>query len=300
MNPFLERIKKSSADGYFLVSAAPVEREDNPNHLVLDPSALLPGAKQVLLLFYRYGMDEKPAPEGSIPLSNYYKASNKGYFDAKAVAEEITRLGVPALHTFEVPLKHLALRGGGFLGKNGFYYHPEFGSLIHIQGILLAEKIGEESAKMDATPCPEHCQICQWACPLGALGEDGRLDISRCLRYHMLDNQMEEKYMAQIYQILGCEQCQTCCPKNQLGFADPKKVYPLREILEGSCIKALRQTAGKNFAKPANLKNQAIAYLANTGGQVEDDTLQALRQLEGEEVHHKFLDFWRKKGRNRG
>lgn len=101
--------------------------------------------------------------------------------------------------------------------------------------------------------------------------------------------------MAHIYQILGCEQCQSCCPKNELGFSDTSETYSVTEILDGSCIKTLRQTAGKNFAKPANLKNQAIAYLANTAKMADARALQLVEQLGQEPVHQPFYQYWRKK-----
>ena len=73
-----------------------------------------------------------------------------------------------------------------------------------------------------------------------------------------------EPLRGDVYQLLGCEKCQTACPLNRFEPEEPVS-YPLVELLSGSALPQLRQLVGPNMARLMRVKAQAALYAANTG-----------------------------------
>lgn len=197
-----------------------------------------------------------PAPEGTVALSEYYVASHASYHAAKAFAAYLESCGHEAMHLALLPAKKIALQTGGFIGDNGFYYHPDLGSLVCIQTVLT-------NAFLPDPPLPSpssclHCGVCSKACPSGGVG-----DLQRCLRKH--SNALIPKTLrGDVYQLLGCEKCQSVCPLNLKDTSAPK-AFLLESLLDGKEIKKLRELAGPNMARKSRIISQAAIYAANTG-----------------------------------
>ncbi len=216
------------------------------------------GMGSVLVLFARYA----PAQSGDashIHVSSYYIASNRAYANAEKLAEALSGMGILAQRDSSLPAKHAALATGGWIGRNGFYYHPAFGSLVHIQTLLLAElPAGGVAPAMDSG-C-NHCGACINACPCGAVTEDG-LVYSRCLRTHM-NGTVPDELKPFVYQLYGCERCQTACPMNNPAQAE-YPAFDLELTIRGGTLEELQGLAGKNMARTVRTINQAILYAAN-------------------------------------
>lgn len=217
--------------------------------------ACLPGARSLIVLFaaYRPG---SAAPPGHMPLSAYYTVSHSAYHAARALTGYIQSLGAAAVHLPSLPARAAALRTGGFIGDNGFYYHPRLGSLVCIQTILTDADLPADAKEEGG--CCLHCGACARSCPSGAVGR-----IDNCLRYH-LHGLVPEPLRGDVYQLLGCEKCQTVCPLNRFEAEEPLS-FPLESLLDGSVMPELKRRAGPNMARAMRVKSQAALYAANTG-----------------------------------
>lgn len=240
----------------------------------VQPSSLMKDVSSIVVLFMAYRSAD-PAPKGSMALSPYYIASHASYHAARAVASYIEQHGAKAVHTTEVSAKGSAMRTGGCLGDNGFYFHPVFGSFVCIQTVL-TDFCEPSVYEKDGIRCL-HCGACASACPSQAVG-----DIQRCLRYH-INGCVPESLRGDVYQLLGCEKCQSACPLNDDARSEAV-CFPLETLLSGEATKELRGIAGPNMARRGRLVSQAALYAANTGQKQLLDQLKQLADNEDEPI----------------
>ena len=210
----------------------------------------------VIVLFFRYYSAPQP-PDGFMKLSPYYIASNRGYHAAEKLAAYIRSLGFYANHDTQIDAKAQALKCGGFIGRNGFYYHREFGSLVCIQTITTDAAAASEPAGSSASGCLLGCRACIDACPSAAVG-----NVSECIRYHS-NLSIPEHLRANLYQLLGCELCQTACPLNAKQEHEAP-MFKTSELTAGMHLAQLQELAGKNMARKQRILSQAAVYAANT------------------------------------
>jgi len=213
--------------------------------------------KSILVLFSRYAA-RGGAGAGCIGVSAYYAASNRAYLAAGLLAERLSAEGIPALRDSALPARRIARMTGGCIGKNGFYYHPAFGSLVHIQTIRLGVS-AEAEAEAAGEKCRD-CGACARACPTGAITAAG-VDAARCLRSHM-DGVIPDDMKPFVYQLLGCEKCQSACPMNG-AEGETLPDYGLAETIRGETMGALKELVGRNMARLLRITNQAITVAAN-------------------------------------
>ena len=149
-----------------------------------------------------------------------------------------------------------SLRTGGYIGDNGFYYHEQLGSYICIQTIL-TDALGPTAYSSDKqiNKCT-HCGACAAACPSAAVG-----DIQNCLKSYLYEK-IPTALRPDVYQLFGCELCQSACPQNSDEKSDAH-TYPLGGLLNGDFTKELKELAGKNLVRTNRLLSQAVIYAAN-------------------------------------
>ena len=222
-----------------------------------------PDAKAAALLIWAYA----PYENGG-HISSYYPASNASYHASKAVEAELNAAGIATERAF-IPARALCIANGvGHQGKNGLLSIAPYGTRMALETLLIYSPV-EPDAEQVCTEggCPEGCTACISACPMCAITADG-LNITRCMRYIMSSGYTEEIWQKQ-QTFLGCEICQSVCPKNarlkKLPIpADMAEAFELRRLIAGNA-KAARIIAGKNITGSGRLTMEAIAFAAREG-----------------------------------
>ena len=260
----------AGADDVHIVSAADFAAQW---HAPLVQS-VLPGATCLIVLFAQY-LPAAPAPEGQMAMSAYYTASHRLHDAADKLTAWLCENGAGALHARDLPCKAAALRTGGFLGNNGFYFHPEFGSFVTIRTVL-ADAVTAADIEVASDSC-RRCGACTAACPSGGVG-----NIQNCLRQHIL-GEVPAQLRKDVYQLIGCEKCQTACPINRRASSLPHS-YPIADLLDGRHLGALQTLAGTNFLRKQRVRSMAALFAANTGYAPVLEQLEQMKSTAPEPV----------------
>lgn len=235
--------------------------------------SMLRGASCIIVLFKRYVPAASASP-GSIALSQYYVASNEAYKAAKRLEELIRESGACALHTASISARAAALKTGGFIGDNGFYYHDSLGSLVCIQTVI--SEAGEPQKYERARSECLHCGACNSICAAAAG------DTESCVRAHM-HGIVPEGLRGGVYQLLGCERCQSACPLNGAERCVPNE-FSVKELLCGGEVARLKELAGGNMARARRIQSQAALYAGSAGMKELADELRRLAETADEPV----------------
>ena len=233
-----------------------------------DARELMPNVKTVLFLIKTYRPYE--ADDHEATLSAYYPASHAAYKAAYQFAEELRKRGFQAVSNAQIAIKpFLEAVGAGTAGKNTLIALPGAGSRFHVQAVLTdAETETDEIIPPQEAVSCLNCSACVNACPVRAISQEGRVDISRCLRARG-EGEVVSEEMRPLYQnrILGCEICQDVCPRNagQEKTAMPREIreaLDLRKLLQGD-MGLLSEWIGRNYARRTRIRMKAAMVAGN-------------------------------------
>jgi epoxyqueuosine reductase QueG len=117
-------------------------------------------------------------------------------------------------------MRHAAqLAGLGRLGRNTLLMNEELGNLCYIGAVLTAAEL-EPDQPLEGSPCPEHCRVCQEACPENALIGQTVIQ-ARCRRRSIVT-------VGRDYSIYNCHLCRSKCPRSpgnrDLGWRKDYKI----------------------------------------------------------------------------
>ncbi len=252
----------------------------------LDPSRLLPGARSVVALALSYRDAEQPPPgpgEGEVARyargRDYHPVMKK---KLKALAAALAGRD-PGLRCFAssdlAPTmeKAWAARAGlGWVGKNGCLITPRHGSWVLLATLLLDRELEPDP------PHPERCgrcEACLPACPTAAIVAPGFVDSRRCLSFWTIERRGEipPPIAAQLgNHLLGCDDCQTCCPWNgevapgsdpELRPREGQSAIPLEGLLRLTEAEYARRFHGTSLARARfdGLVRNALLIAGGTG-----------------------------------
>jgi epoxyqueuosine reductase len=136
---------------------------------------------------------------------------------AKAVGTRGFRIATPYL-----PLKLLAACSGlTKYGRNNIAYVEGMGSFMRLTAVYTDMPTIEDSwGKVEVMPQCQNCNLCQNACPTGAIQNDRfLLHVERCLTYHN-EKDSNIPFPSWIRPewhncVIGCMKCQAACPQNR-------------------------------------------------------------------------------------
>jgi epoxyqueuosine reductase len=202
-----ETARKVGADLVGIASADKLEGAPKGHR----PSDLLSGSKSVVVVGVRMLeaiVDSLPSPiyqfMGYAALNN--ELSHIAYLTAKHI-EDLGYLALPTPPTRDYDMKditgtfshiHAAVEAGlGERGLNGLLLTPEYGPRVRLVSVLTTAPLTPTGPSKKEI-CTK-CLVCVKACPMKAIGEDGRVDPVRCLAQSTLyTKETEEEFRRQL------------------------------------------------------------------------------------------------------
>ncbi len=122
--------------------------------------------------------------------------------------------------------RHAAASGGlGIIGKNGLLINEKYGSYVFIAEVITdiePEKLGAENSKSLKKCCG--CNLCEKACPTGALTEHCECLSNITQRKGELSDE-EIILMKKVNTVWGCDECQRVCPYNKSPRITPIEFF---------------------------------------------------------------------------
>jgi epoxyqueuosine reductase len=136
---------------------------------------------------------------------------------AQSVGADGYRIASP-----DLPLKLLASRSGlTRYGRNNIAYVEGMGSFMRLTAVYSDMPTeSDDWGKAEMMPQCQNCNLCQNACPTGAISTDRfLLHAERCLTYHN-EKPGDIPFPDWIKQewhncVIGCMKCQAACPQNR-------------------------------------------------------------------------------------
>jgi epoxyqueuosine reductase len=203
----------------------------------VDPKAIMPGAKTIIVLIEPYFKKAYPAS-----MEPYF---GRCYLDddritkdglakrIKAFRQFLRDAGIESKVPFNLPHRVAAARAGlGTFGKNCLFYSNKAvrqGSWTLPIAVVIDQEFTPGIPTIE-TGCPSWCKnACIAACPTRALKGNSRIDPRKCISYRtyygeeITPLELREPMGMFIY---GCDRCQNVCPRNQPWLA---QTLPLNE-----------------------------------------------------------------------
>lgn len=239
-----------------------------------------PDAGSVLLALWPYEAEKTPYEEDAW-IHPYYYSSQRAYRAADDIAKAHASDGV--LWRDDVLVKPIFARLPGFRqGRNTLSYTEDYGSRFHVQTLTLAEGIPAThhlENENHSLHCGD-CHRCEAACPTNAL-EAGLFHRERCLRNWQVSGQIypEEIRKQMGNRLIGCDNCQRCCPHNRTPEGETHPIpVPLEEILNNPKAAAieLRKYIGATITMFNRVLGGACIVAGCTG---REDLLPRLEEL---------------------
>lgn len=252
-----------------------------------DPTAVLPGAKSVVVLALNYfqGAAAPSVLEGRV--ARY--AWNDDYHGL--IEERLGRLagflagrgGVQKCYVDTGPVleRDFASESGvGWNGKSTMQIHRALGTWFFLAEIITTLELEPDAPQRDL--CGK-CTSCIDACPTGAITAPRRLDARRCVSYLTIESkgpiplEFRKAMGARIY---GCDDCLEACPWNRFARASHEAAFRARgevfamrlrdflRLTEESFRALFRGSPVRRLKRPGFLRNVCVA-LGNIGT-VED------------------------------
>lgn len=218
-------------------------------------------------------------PVGTLQVASHYTCYNHLYHGLRQLTYELKQEGWQADDAPPVAYKPTACQLGlGWIGRQSLLHHRDLGSYISLYLLATDQPVPHDAPRPIAkAPCEDAgCTLCRDVCPTGAVGDDGRIDVPRCLRKQMLSGQPVPEPMREKmgFMLLGCDLCQRVCPYN------PKKRDEVpTELLQAGDLRALLSgpegleaalwvyegEIGKNNARAMRILAQALLCAGNSG-----------------------------------
>lgn len=247
--------------------------------LVSDCEFVMENAKIIIAAIYPHQPYRKNLSKGQGTYSAHYEAYPRGRSSIAELGRLLTKQGYDVAVDPPVPAKQIAyLSGLGQFGKNGLIHHPGLGSYLTLHILLTNAELAPDDIKPGEISDCGTCKLCIDACPMQAIKENGVVLVSRCMRFYMLSSgivptEVREKLGNRV---IGCEECQIVCPKNQAGtehhmelenspnFIDIRKLLSDYRTGLKKHMEPIGDRIGKNYARPQRILSMAIIVAGNS------------------------------------
>lgn len=258
----------------------------------VEPQAVLPSAKSVIVVGLNYGDDDaeqtgrrvKSQGIATGQIARYARGTD--YHEVmwsklrefeQFITEQFAARALSYVDTGPVLERDLAARAGiGWQGKSTMLVSPVLGTYFFIGEILTTLEI--EADKPEKDRCGS-CTRCITACPTRAITAPYQMDARLCISYQTIENKgsIPEELRPLIGdRIYGCDDCLAACPWNRFARAAREAQFAgnewtrrpaLRKLLgltEGEFRTIFRDSPIKRIKRRGLLRNVCVA-LGNTG-----------------------------------
>jgi len=209
-----------------------------------DPSAMLEGAKSVVVVALSYHHPTPPQTDGEVKTRGRVAMYAWGDDYHEVIQSKLTgllertraELAEPftariCVDTAPILERELAAAAGiGWIGKNTLVLHHEMGSYFFLGAIVTTLDLAADE------PLPDHCGTCTAcldACPTQAFPKPYEMDASRCISYLTIEHRRDiskpfQKMMGDW--IFGCDICQEVCPYNREAPTTREPRFAIRPL----------------------------------------------------------------------
>jgi Fe-S-cluster-containing hydrogenase component 2 len=159
-----------------------------------------PAAKTLLSFVCRMNREPIKSPARSVANLEFHHTGDEVNEVARKIVAALERAGVAAVNPamgfpmemdrfpggriWVVSHKPVAVAAGlGHMGIHRNVIHPRFGNFILLGTVLIAAEATAYDQALSYNPCLE-CKLCVAACPVGAIGSDGRFNFSACYTHN--------------------------------------------------------------------------------------------------------------------
>ena len=221
----------------------------------LDPQAVLPGARSVVVLALNYWQGERDRPPGRI--ARY--AWGDDYHDL--IEEKLRALDAFLqthggrqryyVDTGPVMERDFAAEAGiGWHGKSTMLLHPELGTWFFLAELLTTLDLTPDDP---IRPRCGSCTRCLDACPTGAIRRDRpyHLDARLCISYLTIEHRgpIPLELRAQMGdRIYGCDDCLDACPWNRFARESREGAFQARAATAGRPLRDFLSMTQNDFS----------------------------------------------------
>lgn len=253
----------------------------------VDPAALWPDVRSVILLGVNYGPTQDPLAllehrdHGAVSVyargDDYHEVIKprlktlarwlltQAEGQSPGGAKNDVKVFVDTAAVMEKPLAHSA--GLGWQGKHTNLVSREFGSWLFLGAIFTTIWLPPDTAEADH--CGS-CRSCLDACPTAAFPAPYRLDARRCISYLTIEHKgpiPHEFRPLMGNRIYGCDDCLAVCPWNKFAQAGREQKLAARETLNAPRLVDLARLDDAQFrtlfAKTAVKRTGRVRFVRN-------------------------------------
>jgi Fe-S-cluster-containing hydrogenase component 2 len=172
---------------------------------ILDPDRVdilnvLPGTRTLIGVVSRLNRGPIRSPARSISNTEFHQVGDSVNHICHRIVSVLEEQGIRAVNPaagfpmeadrwnrgkmWTVSHKRVAVAAGlGQMGIHRNVIHPRYGSFVLLGTVLMAAEVSQNDQPIEYNPCVE-CKLCVAACPVGAIGSDGRFDFSACYTHN--------------------------------------------------------------------------------------------------------------------
>jgi len=190
-----ELVREAGADDVGVVSLDLPELADEREVIL----AFAPWAKSLVAYVCRMNREPIRSPARSVANLEFHHVGDRVNEVARHVVAALEQRGVRAINPamgFPMEMErfperiwvvsHKRVAEAAGLGRMGIHrnlIHPRFGNFVLLGTVITDAPIDDEDRPIDFNPCLE-CKLCVSACPVGAIGSDGRFNFAACYTHN--------------------------------------------------------------------------------------------------------------------